>query len=464
MNAPFFFQKKDRSRATPCGIPMDKLLVEREGHQQSVRKVVGCKVSLPYGPIMRGLAVSWCYDRVEEGLTSLENPSKAAVFAVSSRVMARESLDPRAITLLQSPTAVLHVGQIVLSNARGYGASEVIYRNGDGSIEIEHPVPPGGTEDVDIVNSSRSLGKAKYVVEITETGIIGNQSTPGSYKLHQYKWMGSEWGAETVLSRGSIPDSGEIYVGDGSCFVFSTSGSNVVVDDTYSWEPEDFSDGEGQIVFDPDPPSGTQDVELRLSTSHSGNNEYTIEITADGTIGNETTPGEYALTRTPWTGSEWGTAVPVSSGSISLNGVIDVENGTFFRFFTPGSSVVDGDTYTWETEAYRVTNQTIRDAVVPIEAQITGATEEEVVGTGGYLDQLMLMFANKRFAQDLYDGHSEEVTEELTGMSVTSYVEGEQTLYRIDLTVKYTGKVFMASVSPLITLVVYDRFDIPTVP
>lgn len=426
--------------------------------------LAGCVMALPYGPIMRGLAVSWCYDRVEDGLSSLQNPFQAAVFAVGSRVVARERLDPRAVTLSQGPTAVLHVGQISLSNSRGYGAPEIIYLNGDGSIVINHPIPPGGTEDVDIVNSPRSLGKAKYTLEITETGVIGSSSTPGSYKLVQYKWMGSEWGAEALVWRGSIPISGSIDVGDGSCFVFTTSGSNVVLGEKYSWEREDYVDGEGHITFSPDPPTGTDDVELRLSTSHSGNNKYVLEITTDGTIGNETTPGEYTLTRTPWTGSAWGTAVPVSSGSIPLNGVVDVANGTFFRFFTPGSSVVDGDTYSWETEAYRVTNQTIRDAVVPIDAQISGATEEEVIGSGGYLDQLMLLFASKRFAQELYDGHSEEVTEEMTGMSVTSYVEGEQTLYRIDLTVKYTGKVFMASVSPLITRVVYDRIDIPTLP
>lgn len=293
---------------------------------------VGCTMSLPYGPLMRGLAVSWCYDRVEEGMSVLENPSQALVFAAGSRVIGRERLDKRSVVLSQGPTAVLHVGNIVLANARGYGGPEIIFRNGSDAI--------------------------------THTG------------------------------------------------------------------------------------TGTEQVSI--TGSHSGNNSYILEITASGTVG---TDGAYQLRKKPWTGSDWGTEVEVSSGSIPSDGKVDVENGTTFEF-TVGQSVVDDDTYAWETEAYRVTNQRVRNATVPISAYIYAQNEEEVIGTGGYLDQLMLMFARKRLAAELYDDHYEEVTEEMTGMTVTPEVDGEQTIYRVTVSVRYTGKVFMAQVSPLVTRIV----------
>lgn len=299
---------------------------------------LGCVMSLPYGPIMRGLAVSWCYDRVEEGLTALQNPSQALVFAQGSRVVGRERLDPRAVTLSQGPTAVLHVSSIALANAKGYGGPEVIYRNG--------------------------------------------------------------------------------------------------------------SDGITHI--------GTGTEQVAITGTHSGNNSYVLEITASGTVG---TSGSYELRKTPWTGSDWGTEEVVSSGSIPADGKIDVENGSTFSF-TLDEEVVAGDTYAWEAEAYRVTNQQIRNATVPITAEIETVNEEEIIGSGGYLDQLMLMFAKKHLAVELYDGHFEEVTEEMNGMSVTSYIENEQTLYRIDLVVSYSGKVFIASVSPLITRTVHEDPEI----
>ena len=295
-------------------------------------------MSLPYGPIMRGLQVSWCYDRVEEGLAALENPFQAMVFAQGSRVVGRERLDPRSVTLSQGPTALLHVSSITLSNARGYGGPEVIYCNGNDAI--------------------------------THTG------------------------------------------------------------------------------------TGTEQVEI--TGTHSGNNRYALEITESGTVG---TDGSYELRKTPWTGSDWGTEEVVSSGSIPADGKIEVGTGSVFEF-TLNENVVQGDTYSWETEAYRVTNQQIRNATVPISAYIYAQTEEEVIGSGGYLDQLMLMFARKKLAAELYDGHYEEVTEEMNGMSVTPEVEGELTTYRITLSLQYTGKVFMAEVSPLVTIFEYDEPEI----
>lgn len=298
-----------------------------------------CLMSLPYGPIMRGLAVSWCYDRVEEGLTALQNPFQAMVFAQGSRVIGRERLDPRVATLSQGPTAVLHVGGVVLLNATGYGGPEVIYRNGDGSI------------------------------------------------VH----------------------------------------------------------------------TGTGTEEVSLTGTHSGNNRYVLEITSSGTVGSG---GAYELRKNPWTGSEWGEEEVVSSGSIPSDGKIEVGNGSTF-VFTVGENVVQGDTYFWETEAYRVTNQQIRNAEVLINAHIYAQTEEEVIGSGGYLDQLMLMFHRKTLAAELYDGHYETVTEEMTGMSVAPEIDGEQTTYRITVSLHYEGKVFMAEVSPLITRMEYDEPEIP---
>jgi len=289
-------------------------------------------MSLPYGPIMRGLAVSWCYDRVEEGISYLQNPSQALVFAMGSRVIGRERLDPRVLPLSQGPTAVLHVAGVNLSNASGYGGPEVIYARG----------------------------------AITHTG------------------------------------------------------------------------------------TGTEEV--ALTGVHSGNNKSVLEITASGTVG---TDGSYQLRKTPWTGSDWGTEVEVSAGAIPTDGKIDVGNGSVFEF-TVGQSVVDDDTYSWEAESYRVTNQQIRDAVVSINASIYAENEAEVIDAGGYLDQLMLMFARKRLAAELYDDHFEEVTEEMKTMSVTPEVDGEVTTYRVTVSLLYTGKVFMAEVSPLITRTEYD--------
>lgn len=277
---------------------------------------------------MRGIAVSWCYDRIEQGLSTLENPSEAMVFAAGSRVIGREKLDPRVALLSQGPTAVLHVGSIKLSNAAGYCGPEVLYDKG------------------------------------------------------------------TIVHEGT----------------------------------------------------GTESVSL--TGNHAGNNKFVVEITASGTVG---TDGQYQLLSTPWTGSEWGEEVEVSSGDIPADGKIEVSNGTTFCFEV-GQSVVLGDTYSWETSAYRVLNQQIRDAVIPVTAEIEAQNEEEAVGEGGYMDQLMLMFAHKRLSAELYDGHYEEVIEEMTSMSVTPVEQGEQTIYRIDLVIKYKGKVFMAEVSPLITL------------
>jgi|GEM_PF-2046033 len=293
-------------------------------------------MSLPYGPIMRGLAVSWCYDRVEQGLSNLENPSLAKVFAVGSRVIGREKRDPRTALLSQGPTAVLHVGSITLANATGYCGREVLYDKG------------------------------------------------------------------TIIHTGT----------------------------------------------------GTESVSL--TGNHAGNNRFVLEITSTGTVG---TDGQYLLLKIPWTGSEWGTETEVSSGDIPADGRIACSNGTHFEIET-GQTVVDDDTYSWETAAYRVLNQQIRDAVIPVTAEITAQTEDEAVGEGGYMDQLMLMFAHKRLSAELYDDHFEDVSEEMTSMSVTPVIENQQTVYRIDIVIKYKGRVFMADVSPLITLTQYEEPEV----
>ncbi len=72
----------------------------------------------------------------------------------------------------------------------------------------------------------------------------------------------------------------------------------------------------------------------------------------------------------------------------------------------------------------------------------------------------MLMFASKQLAIELFDDHYEHVTEEMTGMTVNPEVVGEVTTYHIELTVRYSGKVFMAEVSPLITRFVTDDPEI----
>lgn len=286
-------------------------------------------MALPYGPIMRGLSISWCYGKVEDGLVSLTNPSGALILARNTRVLARETLDKRAVILSQGPTAVINIGQILMGNTSTYGEPEIVYELGT----------------------------------ITHTG----------------------------------------------------TGTGLA----------------------------------SLSGRHSGNNSFAVEITSTGVVG---TDGAYELTRTPWTGSAWGTVVVVSSGSIPLDGIITVGNGSSFSF-TVGESVVEGDTYEWETESYRVTNRQIREAEAGFGVSIYAENEEEAIGEGGYLDQLMLMFSHKLFAEELYADHSEEVIEELKSMTFTKEVAGETTIYKIGLSLTYKGKVFAAEVSPLITLV-----------
>ncbi len=293
-------------------------------------------MALPYAPIMRGLSISWCYGKVEEGLESLTNPSGALILARNTRVLARESLDKRAVTLSQGPTAVINVGQIKMGNTSTYGEPEIIYKFGT----------------------------------ITHTG------------------------TGTALAT--------------------------------------------------------------LSGRHSGNNTFLLTITESGEVG---TSGSYTLTKTPWTGSGWGIPAVVSSGAIPLDGKIAVGDGSTISL-TVGGSVVENDTYAWETESYRVTNRQIREAWANFTVSIYAENEEEVIGEGGYLDQLMLMFSHKRFAEELYTDHSEEVTEELNTMTFTKEVAGETTTYRIGLSLVYQGKVFLAEVSPLITLVTTEDPEI----
>lgn len=130
-------------------------------------------------------------------------------------------------------------------------------------------------------------------------------------------------------------------------------------------------------------------AQATLSGAHNGNNRFVVEITASGEVGVD---GSYSLTKTPWTGSAWGTQAPVSSGAIPASGEISAGNGQAFEL-PVGENVVEGDTYTWETQAYMVSNVKGRTAVLNPKIDIYFASNQELSWDDhNALDQLILFF------------------------------------------------------------------------
>lgn len=135
-------------------------------------------------------------------------------------------------------------------------------------------------------------------------------------------------------------------------------------------------------------------AQASLSGAHNGNNRFIVEITASGEVG---LGGSYSLTRTPWTGSAWGTEVVVSTGAIPASGEILVGNGQVFKL-PVRENVVDGDTYTWETQAYMVSNVKGRTAVLNPRIDIYFASKQELSWDDhNVLDQLILFFSTRRY-------------------------------------------------------------------
>lgn len=200
-------------------------------------------------------------------------------------------------------------------------------------------------------------------------------------------------------------------------------------------------------------------AEASLSGSHEGNNRFTVEITESGEVGVD---GAYSLTRTPWTGSEWGTEVPVSSGAIPTSGEISAGNGQLFTL-PLGGSVMDGDTYTWETQAYGVSNVKGRTAVLNPRVDIYFASKQELTwDANNALDQLLLFFYDPWVRLYPYGGNFLDVQQELLSIKMQQgrmdFPDGgpwEGTV--VSLSLRYRGAnagnqpvIFEAKIEPLI--------------
>jgi len=207
---------------------------------------------------------------------------------------------------------------------------------------------------------------------------------------------------------------------------------------------------------------GTEDVEL--SGAHRGNNRYVLEITESGTIG---TDGSYELRKTPWTGSDWGTEVVVSSGSIPASGKIEVGNGSIFEF-TLNGNVVLGDTYSWETEAYKVSH--VQGRAVTLNAKIEFyffKPLEQIWKDYNPLDQMLLFFGSRFWRVPVLGGDSVDVEEELTGIrsfeKTFQVASGEEeagvetySAHAVELRLRYRGQdagrdpcCFIVEIQPL---------------
>lgn len=200
--------------------------------------------------------------------------------------------------------------------------------------------------------------------------------------------------------------------------------------------------------------------EASLSGAHQGNNQFRLLITASGTVG---TDGEYTLYTTPWTGSAWGTEVEVSEGAIPVTGLVACGNGQTITL-TIGENVVEGDTYTWETEAYGVANALGREVQHTARVHIFTVFPDEAALADGYLDQLYLLFTERWFSVPVFTGYSVLVEEEVVRLSHIRHFEEREDgdLAEIGLEIRleivYRGAeagkqpvVFTAQVSPLVT-------------
>lgn len=308
-------------------------------------------MSLPYGPIKRGLTISWIAGHIRSELDRLKNVKGAYPFKGNPRLVGLHVMDPRVVTQLNEPIARITFGRADMANSPIRGVPEVIYEKG---------------------------------------GIVH----------------------------------------------------------------------EG---------TGTEAVELQ--GSHQGNNRYVCEITASGTVG---TDGSYELRKTPWTGTDWGEEEIVSSGAIPASGEIETGDGTLKIVFAQEEEVVQGDTYSWETEAYRVSNvngRAIRQRVT-IDISIMFADESSI--DEGYLDQLFNFFRERQLAIETFPDHYLVVEQELRALQPQVFISGEEdekepnTEMFITLELEFRGPndgaepvAFTAEISPLIRKLEAEE---PTIP
>jgi len=306
-------------------------------------------MSLPYGPIKRGLTISWIAGHVRAELAKLQNVKGAHPLKGNPRLVGLHVIDPRITTRVNEPIARITFGRADMTNSPIRGVPEVIYEKG------------------------------------------------------------------TIVHEGT----------------------------------------------------GTEAVELQ--GKHQGNNHYVVEITESGTVG---TSGAYVLLNAPWTGEDWGEEELVSSGAIPESGEIETGDGTLKIVFTPGEDVVQGDTYSWETEAYRVSNvngRAIRQRVT-IDLSIMFADESSI--DEGYLDQLFNFFSERQLAVEIFSDHYLVVEQELRALQPQVFLSGEEkgpnTEMFITLELEYRGPnagaepvAFTAEIGPLVRKLETEE---PTIP
>ncbi len=211
---------------------------------------------------------------------------------------------------------------------------------------------------------------------------------------------------------------------------------------------------------------GTGTGNVTLSGQHRGNARFILEITETG----------YELRQTPWTGSDWGTEEIVSSGAIPDPREIPCGNGQ--TFVVGSGDTVVGDTYSWETQAYRVSHILGRTMTLAAKIEIYfWKPVEQTWAAHNPLDQMFLWFNNKGWRIPVLGGDSVDVEEELVGLRAfqktfeVAQGEGVETsihrAHAIELRLRYRGPeagrdptIFIAEVQSLMQPAI-DEVKIP---
>lgn len=184
--------------------------------------------------------------------------------------------------------------------------------------------------------------------------------------------------------------------------------------------------------------TGTGTSDVSLEGKHVGTNSYILEITAGP---------NYSLKRRVWDGENWGTEEEISSGAIPGDGRIPVGDGTTFVFADP-EGVVVGDTYTWQTKAYRRYSRRLREVDVKLSVEIYLIERaENFTGEDQYLDQIEEFFSEP----EITDG-KQIIAQDLFSLNLESLTEEERFVvaFRVSFDVSYTGGVYKETTAPLV--------------
>ncbi len=159
--------------------------------------------------------------------------------------------------------------------------------------------------------------------------------------------------------------------------------------------------------------SGSGTATAALTGKHKGNNRFRLVITESGTVGMD---GGYELFKTEWTGSAWGTETSVASGAVPVDGRIFVGNGQILCLET-GKTVVLGDTYSWETQAYKVSSILGRNVTARFTVDLYLWKPMEIIfSPHNLLNQALLLFNYRSWFVESFAGHGVEIEEALTNV------------------------------------------------